>query len=88
MRAFILYAAVTLCLAFPLTVRPASRIIQTSPDVKLYMWTLEWDAHAFIHQPLSLFDANIYYPERNTQAYSENLIGSGVLAAPVKQARF
>lgn len=83
MRAFILYTAVTLCLAFPLTVRPASRIIQTSPDVKLYMWTLEWDTYAFTHQPLSLFDANIYYPERNTLAYSENLIGSAVLAAPV-----
>ena len=36
-----------------------------------------------LHQPLSIFDANIYYPERHTLAYSENLIGSGLVAAPV-----
>ena len=26
-------------------------------DVDLMMWVLAWDAHAFIHQPLSIFDA-------------------------------
>lgn len=83
MRAFILYVAVTLCLAFPLTIHPASRVMLASPDAKLYMWTLAWDTHAFTHQPLSLFDANIYYPERHTLAYSENLVGSAVVAAPV-----
>ena len=83
MRAFILYVAVTLCLAFPLTIHPASRVLLASPDAKLYMWTLAWDTHALTHQPLSLFDANIYYPERHTLAYSENLIGSAVVAAPV-----
>jgi hypothetical protein len=34
--------------------------------------TLAWDTHAFT-TPLSIFDANIYYPERHTLAYSENL---------------
>ena len=58
MRALILYVAVTLCLAFPLTVHPASRVMLASPDAKLYMWTLAWDTHAFTHQPLALFDAN------------------------------
>ena len=47
------------------------------------MWTLAWDAHAFVHQPLSIFDANIFYPNRNSLAYSENLIGSAFFAAPV-----
>ena len=47
------------------------------------MWTLGWDAHAFVHHPFSIFDANIYYPERRTLAYSENLIGSALLAAPI-----
>ena len=40
-------------------------------------------AHAFVHQPLAIFDANIYYPFRHTLAYSENLIGSALIAAPV-----
>ncbi len=42
-----------------------------------------WDVHAFVHQPLSIFDANIFYPNRNSLAYSENLIGSAFFAAPV-----
>ena len=39
--------------------------------------------HALLHQPWAIFDANIYYPYSNTLAYSENLIGSAVLAAPM-----
>src|SRR4029077_3173625 len=42
-----------------------------------------WDTHAFTHNPSAIFDANIYYPERHTLAYSENLIGSTPFAAPV-----
>jgi hypothetical protein len=82
-RAAILYAAMTLYLAFPLSVRPASRVMSPSPDTNLFMWTLAWDVHALTHQPLRLFDANIYHPERQTLAYSENLIGSALFAAPV-----
>ena len=39
--------------------------------------------HAIVHQPLSIFDANIFYPLAHTLAYSENAIGSALLAAPV-----
>lgn len=83
MKAAILYAALTLFLAFPLSVHPGSRVMSPSPDTNLFMWTLAWDTHAFTHQPLGIFDANIYYPERWTLAYSENLIGSAFFAAPV-----
>lgn len=51
------------------------------PDAHLFMWTLAWDAHAFVHQPLSIFNANIFYPNRDTLAYSA--IGSAFFAAPV-----
>jgi hypothetical protein len=82
-RAAILYVALTLYLAFPLSVHPDSRVMSASPDTNLFMWTLAWDVHALTHQPLHIFDANIYYPERHTLAYSENLIGSALFAAPV-----
>src|SRR4029079_5640177 len=36
-----------------------------------------------LHQPWAIFDANIYHPYLNTLAYSENLIGTSLLAAPV-----
>ena len=52
-------------------------------DTELFAWTLAWDAHALTHAPWSIFDANIFYPLKHTLAYSENLIGSALLAAPV-----
>jgi len=52
-------------------------------DTNLFIWTLAWDIHAFLHHPLSIFQANIFYPFHNTLAFSENLIGSALLVAPV-----
>ncbi|MBI4486997.1 MAG: hypothetical protein HY655_13395, partial [Acidobacteria bacterium] len=83
MRAWLLYGALTLFLAFPLSVRPATSVMSVSPDTNLFLWTLAWDTHAFTHQPFGIFDANIYFPERYTLAYSENMIGSALFAAPV-----
>ena len=45
--------------------------------------TLAWDRHAFRHRAFSIFEANISYPGRQTLAYSENLLGAALLAAPV-----
>lgn len=82
-RVALLYAALTLVFTYPVWVHPASRVLWMGDDTNLFAWTLSWDAHAFVHHPLSIFDANIYYPERYTLAYSENLIGSALIAAPV-----
>ncbi len=82
-RVAVLFAALTALLAFPLSVRPADHVMSASPDTNLFLWTLAWDVHAFTHQPLRIFEANIYYPLRHTLAYSENLIGSAVIAAPI-----
>ena len=73
----------TLFLAYPLTADPAGHVLADGPDTRLFLWTLAWDTHAFTQQLLSIFDANIYYPERHTLAYSENLIGSAFVAAPI-----
>jgi hypothetical protein len=78
-----LYAALTFVLAYPLTIRPGSTILPLGSDTDLFLWTLGWDLHALRHQPLSTFEANIFYPNHNTLAYSENLIGSALIAAPV-----
>ena len=70
-------------MALPFSAHPASQVVADLPDTHLYIWTLAWNTHAFLHQPLNIFDANIYYPYANTLAYSENLIGSAFFAAPV-----
>ncbi|MBA2604721.1 MAG: hypothetical protein H0U94_14135, partial [Acidobacteria bacterium] len=78
-----LFAGLLLVMAYPLPLHPASMTLPGDPDTDLFMWTLAWNTHALVQQPLSVFDANIYYPHRNTLAFSENLIGSTIFAAPV-----
>jgi hypothetical protein len=82
-NAALLFLALTLLLTWPLPLHPASATLPMGPDGDLFIWTLAWDAHAFIKQPLAIFDANIYHPLRRTLAFSENLIGSALVAAPV-----
>jgi hypothetical protein len=77
------YAVVTFVLSYPLPLQMASSVPSDDPDTHLFLWAVGWDVHAFAAQPLSIFDANIYYPQRLTLAYGENLIGSALLAAPI-----
>ena len=82
--AAVLFLALTLLLTWPLPLRSSSATLPMGPDGDLFVWTLAWNAHAFIAQPLSIFDANIYHPLRRTLAFSENLIGSALIAAPIQ----
>jgi hypothetical protein len=82
-KAALLFVALTLLLTWPLALRPATTTLPMGPDGELFIWTLAWNAHAFVHQPLSIFDANIYHPLSRTLAFSENLIGSAFIATPV-----
>jgi hypothetical protein len=82
-RVSLLFLACTWLFTYPLGLDPAGSVLPIGPDGSLFMWTLAWDTHAFLHQPLRLFDANIYHPHPNTLAYSENLVGSAFLAAPI-----
>jgi hypothetical protein len=77
-----LFVALTAIMAYPLSVAPAHRAIDMGTDTRLFLWTLGWDLHALVHQPLAVFDANIFFPDRNTLAYSENLIGVALFALP------
>lgn len=79
----LLYGALTIVMTLPFSLSPGSHVVADLPDTHLFIWTLAWDSHAFLRQPLTIFDANIYYPFTNTLAYSENLIGTALFAAPV-----
>jgi hypothetical protein len=52
-------------------------------DVYFNMWRLAWFAHVLWSSPSELFDANIFYPERNTLTFSDAMIVEGALAAPL-----
>jgi hypothetical protein len=51
-------------------------------DPLFSMWRLGWIAHQLPRDPSRLFDANIYFPAARTLAYSDAMLGPGLLAAP------
>jgi hypothetical protein len=79
----LLFAALTIVMAAPWSLHPATRVVVDNPDTHLYIWNIGWVVHALTTDPLGVFDANIFHPLANTLAYSENVIGSAILAAPV-----
>ena len=52
-------------------------------DPYFSMWRLGWVAHAIVHEPRALFEANIFYPEHHTLAYSDAMLLPGVVLAPL-----
>jgi hypothetical protein len=44
-------------------------------DPTLQAWQVAWNGHALVTQPLSFFDANIFYPLERSLAFSDALIG-------------
>jgi hypothetical protein len=79
----LVYTVITVGMAYPLSLHPHSHLLNYDSDAKLIQWIVAWDIHAFVTQPLHLFDANIFAPLPNTLAYAEHLIGSAILAAPI-----
>ena len=77
------YAVLTLVQTHPAWRVAADHQLSCCNDTWLFIWTIGWDVHALTHAPWAIFDANIFYPRENTLAYSEHLIGSVLVAAPV-----
>src|SRR6185436_12288104 len=67
---------------WPLASSPAHLSRNDNGDAMLNEWTIAWVAHQAPRDPRHLFDANIFYPERDTLAYSESMIVQSAMAAP------
>ena len=52
-------------------------------DPYFSVWRLGHVAHALTRWPMNLFDGNIFYPARNTLAYSDATLLQGLMAAPL-----
>ncbi|MEW6363084.1 MAG: hypothetical protein AB1714_00440 [Acidobacteriota bacterium] len=76
------FTDLTIVYTHPLSLSPATLTADGGVDQYLTSWILAWDAHAIAADPLRIFDANIFYPHRNTLAFSENLISTAILVLP------
>ena len=79
----VFFVALAVLHTWPLVTDLAHLSRLDTADARLNAWTISWIAHALVTDPLHLFDANIFYPERYTLAYSEPLLIPGLLGAPV-----
>jgi hypothetical protein len=81
--AFAFFTLLAIVHTWPLATSPATLSRYDNSDAMLNEWALAWVAHQIVRDPLHLFDANIFFPERHTLAYSEAMIVQGALGAPL-----
>ena len=76
------YLALTLAMTWPLAARAGSTV-QDRGDPLFEIWVMRSVQHSLAHDPGALYQANAFYPFHNSLAYSEEAIGTALLAAPV-----
>ena len=80
-----LFVILAVANSFPLALHPSSQIGQHG-DALFSVWRLAWVAHQLRADPRHLFEANIFYPERRTLAYSDAILLPAIAVAPLHWA--
>jgi hypothetical protein len=76
------FTALAIGNSWPLVLSP-STTIGAHGDAYFSVWRLAWVAHQLRADSSRIFDANIFYPEPNTYAYSDAMLLPAVLVAPL-----
>jgi hypothetical protein len=69
---------------WPLATSPGTLSRNDNGDTQLNEWIMAWVAHQLPRAPARLFNANIFYPARDTLAFSEPLIVPALMGAPLR----
>lgn len=81
LRAAALYAFLTVVLTWPF----ARQLHVMDPgDSAWFAWAMSWELHALATDPASLPHANIYHPARWTLGMDEPILGTTLLALPLR----
>ena len=80
--ALLIFAGLAVIHTWPLASEPTVLSRNDNGDVQLNEWILAWVAHQLPVAPARLFQGNIFYPARDTLAFSEPLIVPALLVAP------
>ena len=67
---------------WPLATNPGVLSRNDNGDAQLNEWIIAWVVHQLPRDPAHLFDGNIFYPAKDTLAFSEPLIVPALMAAP------
>lgn len=82
LAALALFVALTVAHTWPLASAPGTLSRNDNADAQLNTWILAWVPRALATDPLHLFDANIFHPDRRVLAYSEHLVVPSLIGAP------
>lgn len=72
----------TVVMTWPLAPHAATSV-QDLGDPLLQLWTLKWDLRQLARDPLRLYDANTFVPFPQPLAYSESMLATALLFAPL-----
>ena len=75
--------ALTSVLTYPLAFKIDRVGRLNTDDGRWSIWVVSWVAHALTTDPAGVYQANIFYPQRNALAFSEANLVEGVIGAPV-----
>jgi hypothetical protein len=78
-----LFVGLAVLHTWPLATAPGTLSRNDNGDFILHEWIMAWVSHQVVTNPLHLFDANIFYPERYTLAYSDHLFVQSMMGAPL-----
>ena len=83
---FITFVLLAAAHTWPLASAPARLSRNDNADAQLNEWIVAWVQHQVVRQPSRVPNANIFYPEPRTLAYSEFLALPALIGAPVRAA--
>jgi hypothetical protein len=81
-RTTIFFVLLTAAATYPL-INVFDPALPDFDDAQFSVWRLSWVAHQLPRDPMHLFDANIFFPERRVLAYSDAMLLLGVAGAPL-----
>ena len=80
----VLFALIAVLYTRPLVSQANDHLVGAAGgDNYFNIYVISWDTHALATDPLSLFDATMFYPNQRTLAYSDHELASSLIAAPV-----
>jgi len=82
---FLLLLLFTIILTWPTVITLSTHVVDRQ-DPLLNAWIMAWEARQLLIAPLELYQTNIFFPLRNTLAFSEILLSSSALVMPIQWA--
>jgi hypothetical protein len=73
----VLAVVLSVGMSWPLVLHLGSDVPQDLGDPLLNTWNVAWIGHAVVEHPFDLFQANTFWPEEDSLAFSDVLLGYG-----------